>query len=115
MGDIWYYADQSGHIGPLTMLELKGALATVANAKDVLVWHEGFSDWKKAGEIPELRDITVRPPPLPKTASTKQTTWKAKWWQLIIAFAFMGSIGSRFGREEMCRLSDERRTARRAR
>lgn len=45
--------------GSPTFQALKEALATLPNAKDVLVWREGFSAWKKAAdcsgaELPSL-------------------------------------------------------------
>jgi hypothetical protein len=44
---------------------MKDALPAVPNAKDVLVWRDGFSDWTRAGDVPELRARTIVPPPLP--------------------------------------------------
>jgi hypothetical protein len=65
VSDIWYYADERGQIGPLTLQQLRETLATLSNAKDVLVWCDGFPDWKRAGDVSELRAQTVVPPPLP--------------------------------------------------
>src|SRR5262249_11351322 len=52
-------------IGPLTLDELKGTLPSLPNAKEILVWRDGFSNWKRADEVPELRARTVTLPPLP--------------------------------------------------
>jgi hypothetical protein len=55
---------------------LKDTLANVSDTRDVLVWRDGFSDWKKAGDVPELRAQTIRPPPLPSSfgsATSKST------------------------------------------
>jgi hypothetical protein len=65
VSDTWYYADHGGHVGPLTLQEIKVALPTLPNAKDVLVWRDGFPDWTRAGDVPELRAGTIVPPPLP--------------------------------------------------
>ena len=64
MSDTWYYADQNKQIGPVDIQQLKASLTRLANAKDVLVWHPGFTDWKKAGDVPELTaDISAAAPP----------------------------------------------------
>jgi hypothetical protein len=75
MSDIWYYADgDAGGVGPLTLRELKEALAGFSDAGDMLVWCDGFQDWKLAKDVPELRAKTVLPPPLPrKRAMVLQT------------------------------------------
>jgi hypothetical protein len=51
----WYYADAENQAGPVSLKELRGALATYSNAKELLVWCARFSDWKKAAEVPELK------------------------------------------------------------
>jgi hypothetical protein len=37
MSDAWYYADDDGQVGPVTLQELKETLATLSNVRDVLV------------------------------------------------------------------------------
>jgi hypothetical protein len=53
--EVWYYADAEDQVGPLTLDELRGTLATYSNANEVFVWCDRFSDWKQAGEVPELK------------------------------------------------------------
>ena len=65
MSDTWYYADQNKQVGPLDIQQLKAALARIANARDVLVWCPGFTDWKRAGDVPELSVGTSAPPLTP--------------------------------------------------
>jgi hypothetical protein len=66
MSDAWYYANKNGQVGPLTLRELKETLATFPSTKvdDVLVWRDGFPEWKPAKDVAELRKPPV-PPPLP--------------------------------------------------
>jgi hypothetical protein len=64
VSDIWYYADADGQVGPLSLQELRQELAASSNANDVLVWCEGFPDWKPARDVTELRAV---PPQLPRT------------------------------------------------
>jgi GYF domain 2 len=44
-------------MGPLSLDELKETLATVPDARNVLVWCEDFRDWKKAGDVPQLKKL----------------------------------------------------------
>lgn len=53
-----YYLAISGNTqGPYTPAELKALGLTL----DSFVWCEGFTDWKKASEIPELAELYVAP------------------------------------------------------
>jgi hypothetical protein len=72
--DIWYVAYRQGQIGPLSLQELKEKLATVSNAGDVLVWRNGFPDWKRAQDVSELKGQTIEPPPLPTPGPTPTDT-----------------------------------------
>jgi hypothetical protein len=59
--DVWYFADERGRTGPLSVGELKDTLATVPNVGQVLVWARHLPDWKRIDEVPEL---TVHMQPL---------------------------------------------------
>jgi uncharacterized membrane protein YhaH (DUF805 family) len=64
VSDTWYYADQNKQVGPLDIQQLKATLLRLSNARDVLVWRPGFTDWRKAGDVPELSvDASAPPPP----------------------------------------------------
>ena len=65
VSEVWYYADQRDPKGPFSLEQLKGTLARLPDAADVLVWHAGLKAWKKAKEVPELVAQTTKPPPLP--------------------------------------------------
>jgi hypothetical protein len=98
VSDIWYFADQQGQVGPLGLQELKDALATVSDARDVLVWRDGFSDWKKAGDVPELRAQTVRPPPLPsRLGSAKSKSTGIPEHGVPTSTSSIGSVGEPLG------------------
>jgi len=51
---LWYYADWRGQQGPVTLKELRDTLAAFPDTSEVLVWCEGFADWKPVRDIPEL-------------------------------------------------------------
>src|SRR5262249_7821530 len=40
-------------------------LSRVSDAKEVLVWQNGFEHWRRAADVPELAALVLRPPPLP--------------------------------------------------
>jgi uncharacterized membrane protein YhaH (DUF805 family) len=63
MSDTWYYADQGRRSEAVTTQGLKDALARMPNARDVLVWRDGFPDWKRAGDVPDLWSQGGPPPP----------------------------------------------------
>jgi hypothetical protein len=53
--EVWYYADAEDQVGPITLNELRGIIATYSTANELLVWCARFPDWKEAGEVPELQ------------------------------------------------------------
>jgi GYF domain 2 len=110
VSQIWYYADPKTNAqrGPLELQELKDVLAKIPNARDALVWREDFSEWKKAGDVPDSRSQTISPPPLPSASSDAQPVWRIRWWWLL--FAFTG--GNRYGYLMMGWVSKQRRNAR---
>jgi GYF domain 2/Bacterial PH domain len=68
VSDKWYYVDDHGQVGPVTLQTLRETLATFSNPEDVLVWCERFQDWKPAGNVPELNALF--PLPLPWESHT---------------------------------------------
>ena len=68
----WYFAGPDRKVtGPLETEELASDLAKTASPHDALVWKEGFSDWIKARDVPEISHmisaplVLKGPPPLP--------------------------------------------------
>ena len=108
MSDNWYYADYNGQNGPVTLQELKATLPRLAEPENVLVWHEGFTDWMKAGAVAEFNAQTSKPPRLP---TDQMPTWQVKWWWYPVPFISIG-IGSQVGRKVMIWSSAQRRKAR---
>ncbi|XSC44032.1 DUF4339 domain-containing protein [Bradyrhizobium sp. RDT10] len=101
----WYYADYKGQVGPLTLEQLRKILPKFPEPASVLVWRDGFADWAKAGDVAELREQTLKPPPPP---SGEMPTWRVKWWWYPIPFISIG-IGSQVGRKVMIWNSMQRR------
>jgi uncharacterized membrane protein YhaH (DUF805 family) len=97
LSNVWYYADHGRQIGPLTLPELKDALAVAPMPRQVLVRCDTFPDWKRAGDVPELRAQTVVPPPLPQTrvdigSSTGGSVTKRPMNLVRMCFSFSGRM-----------------------
>ncbi len=60
----YYVAEGESKTGPFSIDELKTKNIT----RDTLVWTEGMGDWKRAGDVEELRDVlrssADQPPPI---------------------------------------------------
>jgi hypothetical protein len=71
MSNNWYYAQGQKSVGPISEADLVGILSEISGANEVLVWRDGFTHWKRAGDVSELAPHSFKPspPPLP-TAST---------------------------------------------
>lgn len=52
----WYLQDLRDQHGPLGTVELRKKLASYANLENVLVWREGFQDWKSVARVFEPFD-----------------------------------------------------------
>jgi hypothetical protein len=108
----WYYVDTGLRTGPIGLQALKEKLDTLPDANDVLVWCEGFPDWKMAGDVEVLRTRSL-PPLLPGThLAAPMPTWRVKWWWYPAALLFFGSMGNRYGRKAMAWVTAERQAAR---
>jgi hypothetical protein len=63
VSDTWYFSNGKDQVGPLGLEALKATLATYDNARDLLVWRQGFAEWKRATDVPELGATPITPPP----------------------------------------------------
>lgn len=62
---IFYYSDGKNQFGPFSKEEMKSKSIQA----DTLVWFEGLTEWKRAKDVPEMKEfLPVAPPPLPKAA-----------------------------------------------
>jgi hypothetical protein len=67
VADIWYYADRGETKGPFAFKELIEVLAALTDPTKILVWRNGFEDWKRVDQVAEIGSELFRPPPLPKS------------------------------------------------
>jgi uncharacterized protein DUF4339 len=83
VSDGWYYLSSRGHIGPLSLEELKETLAGFQNRKDVLVWSEGFPNWERAENVPELDVETLVSRPQTGSGRDRAGNPKLPLWDTI--------------------------------
>jgi hypothetical protein len=84
----WWYEDQGESIGPLVLEELKTVLSRRSNARDTLVWRDGFSDWQRAGDISQLNRAVVNAIPVGLDISTLMN-WRMKWVWLLLCLSVL--------------------------
>ncbi|MFN3209537.1 MAG: GYF domain-containing protein [Roseovarius sp.] len=51
---IWWYADGQQQVGPMTLNDLRTAMAAGRVGADTLVWRKGMTDWVVAGSVGDL-------------------------------------------------------------
>src|SRR5580692_10336602 len=66
MSDVWYYAKGGGSVGPFTLAELAMNLSFIPEVQDVLVWRDGFEEWRRAQDVFELAPYIIKKPSLPR-------------------------------------------------
>jgi hypothetical protein len=71
MSEFWYYAEGNETRGPIAFDQLVMLLSKLPTPKGVLVWRDGFDDWKAAENVREFAEKLIRPPPLPGTATVR--------------------------------------------
>jgi hypothetical protein len=62
MNDSWYFANKDQSVGPFKLAELEALLRQVPNWEGLMVWGKGFSQWQKAGSVPEILALFEIPP-----------------------------------------------------
>ena len=51
-------------LGLFTVNELIAKIATYPNPLEILIWRLGFEGWRRSGDLPELANLLLGPPPL---------------------------------------------------
>lgn len=69
MEPVWYYAVNGATTGPITLADLRAALAAGKLSASDLVWKEGMGDWVPARTVPDL--VPAAPPPPPRAMPPK--------------------------------------------
>lgn len=61
----WYFVLDGKQVGPVADIALKSLLKQGKISAHTMVWCAGMNDWCTLNSIPELRDTTNTPPPIP--------------------------------------------------
>lgn len=64
MTELWYYSEGGEARGPLSLAELVPLLSRMIDPRRVLIWRQGFDDWKPVEDVREIAQLVLRPPPL---------------------------------------------------
>ena len=70
----WYYAKDDIRSGPISLDEIRSAVATSEITEDTLVWKRGTLEWMPAKNVPELVADFDIPPPLPSQAHSSKVS-----------------------------------------
>lgn len=61
----WFVAADGKSLGPFTLQQILGGLASGQYNEATLVWRDGLADWQPAGSVAELRSGQAAPTPPP--------------------------------------------------
>jgi hypothetical protein len=84
----WWYEDQGETIWPLVCEELKDVLSRRSNARETLVWRDGFPDWQMAGDVRALNSAIANPIPVNLPMSTA-VHWRMRWVWLLLCLSVL--------------------------
>jgi predicted Zn finger-like uncharacterized protein len=59
---VWHLVVEGDQVGPLTDVEVRARLARGEISSENYVWKEGFSDWLRLAEVPELAEASSAVP-----------------------------------------------------
>jgi hypothetical protein len=107
MSDVWYYAEDGRKAGPFTLEGLKAELVQKQSPQDILVWQDGYPDWKRAGDVAELSRtlpppfrpadrVPERPATGPERKAPRLIDWLAPVVMCAIAYGFGRILGIAF-------------------
>jgi uncharacterized membrane protein YhaH (DUF805 family) len=111
-GSEWYYLEAERETGPVTQEQLLVLLRTRL-PRGTLVWRDGFAEWTKAEEAPELAALLAAspprvPPPPPRgprvperrPAAAPPASGDAPTWNPVVLMLRCFQWGGRFSRSE---------------
>src|ERR1043166_7943838 len=87
---IWYYADGGTQKGPCSLEELIEALSKTSDPVNVLVWRNGFDEWRAVDQVREVATKLFRPPPLPRAPARPEPTAREPSVSEVEAAQFKG-------------------------
>ncbi len=105
MNDTWYFANKDQSVGPFKLADLEALLRQVPRWEGLMVWRKGFSQWQRAGSVPEILALFDMPPPIPAISDPvsrtgqpgKSRVWKAARILLGVTLLTAAAAGGAFG------------------
>lgn len=67
---LWWYTHEGESLGPLSLSEIRDAIAAKMIAPEDLCWEQGMPDWQPLSSIDRLRPLDISPKPLPPPIPT---------------------------------------------
>jgi GYF domain 2 len=61
----WYFANKDQTVGPFKLVELEALLKQATGWEELMIWGTGFSQWQRAGSVPEILALFETPSPIP--------------------------------------------------
>jgi hypothetical protein len=71
MPEMWWCVQSGRQDGPMSLDALKDKLRDV-DTREVFVWRDGFEDWKRVEDVPEVMPPRPKPPPPFRAEAGKQ-------------------------------------------
>ena len=105
MNDSWYFANKDQHVGPFQLAELQALLKQVPSWEGLMVWGAGFSQWQRAGSVPEILALFATPQPIAAINDSefrKDRPGKSRGWavaKILLGMALLAAAaaGGAFG------------------
>jgi len=105
MIESWYFANKDQPVGPFKRAELKALLERATGWEELMVWGTGFSQWQRAGSVPEILGLFETPPPIPAISASefrkdrpgRSRGWAAAKILLGITLLAAAAAGGAFG------------------
>jgi hypothetical protein len=67
----WYFANKDQTVGPFKLAELEALLKQATGWEELMIWGTGFSQWQRAGSVPEILALFETSPPIPTIGDSK--------------------------------------------
>jgi hypothetical protein len=100
MNDSWYFANKDQRVGPFKLAELQALLKQVPSWEGLMVWRTGFSQWQRAGSVPEILALFETPPPIPAISDSefrKDQPGKSRGWtvaRILLGIALLAAAAA---------------------
>jgi len=95
---MWYYQRDNRQNGPIELVEVKRLITEGQINHETMVWQEGMTDWKPAGQtellgsLPEVASPPAAPPPIEEKSQQLNDIERLNNWFLIFWICLVAGI-----------------------